>query len=201
MGRIRCFIIEAAENYTPLIGVYEDGDCPLDKSTGKKSHSVRLHLDARLVVGNRPECPDLDDPSLPWPTHCACGYEFTDAAHHYSGADRKYRRADGEGGEFDLRNTPPGALWRTPIYEDSQAWRGLDGQSWWCMTPGGVWHIDGRASNCTMKDDNVHKCWVRHGVAPDFHVDKNGNTCAAGAGSILAGSYHGFLRHGYLESC
>lgn len=29
-------------------------------------------------------------------------------------------------------------------------------------------------------------------------VDKNGTTCAAGAGSISAGPYHGFLRNGQL---
>jgi hypothetical protein len=41
-----------------------------------------------------------------------------------------------------------------------------------------------------------HKCWVRHGEPPNHTVDKRGNTCGAGAGSILSGSYHGFLRDG-----
>lgn len=63
------------------------------------------------------------------------------------------------------------------------------------------WEVDGRASNCTKKDDNVHKCWCRHGDAPNVTVDKNGNTCAAGAGSILVDGWHGFLRNGYLEEC
>jgi len=59
--------------------------------------------------------------------------------------------------------------------------------------------IDSRASNCTLPDDNVHKCWVRHGEAPNFTVDKNGATCAAGAGSIQTSNWHGFLRNGVFE--
>lgn len=52
------------------------------------------------------------------------------------------------------------------------------------------WYIDNRASNCTKKDDDVHRCWVRHGRPEDgtLHVDKSGNTCAAGAGSIDTGT-------------
>lgn len=59
------------------------------------------------------------------------------------------------------------------------------------------------ASNCTMPDDKNHKCWVRHGRPEDgtLHVDKNGHTCAAGAGSIVAGNYHGFLHNGHLTPC
>lgn len=58
------------------------------------------------------------------------------------------------------------------------------------------WDIDGRAGNCTMKDDKVHRCWVRHGDPPKITVDKNGNTCKAGAGSIKVEGWHGFLRNG-----
>jgi hypothetical protein len=66
------------------------------------------------------------------------------------------------------------------------------------VTPGGEWNIDDRASNCTLKTDRLHRCWVRHGLPPNVHVDKMGLTCGAGAGSIICGSYHGFLRHGGL---
>jgi hypothetical protein len=61
--------------------------------------------------------------------------------------------------------------------------------------------IDSRASNCTLPNDREHKCWIRHGTPPDLTVDKNGKTCAAGAGSIQLGNYHGFLRNGHLEEC
>jgi hypothetical protein len=65
------------------------------------------------------------------------------------------------------------------------------------------WMIDARASNCTMKDDNLHHCWVRHGRPEDgnLHVDKNGLTCAAGGGSIDTGKWHGHLHNGELNPC
>jgi len=79
---------------------------------------------------------------------------------------------------------------------------GPDGKSYVCVCPGNNWwHIDSQASNCTKPDDKEHRCWCRHGEAPDFTVDKVGNTCSAGAGSIAIGSYHGFLRNGYLTDC
>lgn len=73
-----------------------------------------------------------------------------------------------------------------------------DGPALWVQTPGGAWCIDSRASNCTMPYDYNHRCWVRHGEPPLVTVDKNGPTCAAGAGSIAVGSYHGFLQNGCL---
>jgi hypothetical protein len=66
---------------------------------------------------------------------------------------------------------------------------------------GHIWDVDGRASNCDMKEDRTHRCWVRHGDPPNVHVDKNGHTCHAGAGSILSGNYHGFLHNGELTNC
>ncbi|RWQ56578.1 MAG: hypothetical protein EOS82_03545 [Mesorhizobium sp.] len=64
------------------------------------------------------------------------------------------------------------------------------------------WHIDSRCSNCTKPDDKEHRCWVRHGtVGQTIHVDKNGNTCSAGAGSIAVPGFHGFLHHGVLRDC
>jgi hypothetical protein len=64
----------------------------------------------------------------------------------------------------------------------------------------GSWYVDSRASNCTKPEDKVHHCWVRHGCPKDckITVDKNGNTCGAGAGSIIIGGWHGFLRNGLL---
>lgn len=42
------------------------------------------------------------------------------------------------------------------------------------------------------------RCWVRHGEPPIVTVNKDGLTCAAGAGSIGIGGgeryYHGFLQ-------
>jgi hypothetical protein len=105
--------------------------------------------------------------------------------------------------EMIWSNAPIGAIQRAEYLEDYKEYCGLDGKSYIVKTPGGDWMIDGRASNCTMKEDNIHKCWCRHGEAPNFTVDKVGNTCAAGAGSIMMGEgkYHGFLRNGELTDC
>ena len=100
-----------------------------------------------------------------------------------------------------VHHAPVGAMWRATWLEDMPQFCGPDGKSYVVMTPGGEWMIDGRASNCKMPDDNVHKCWVRHGEAPNLTVDKNGHTCKVGAGSIQAGNYHGYLRNGKLTDC
>ena len=60
------------------------------------------------------------------------------------------------------------------------------------------WDLDCRASNCTLPNDHVHRCWIRTGNAPDITVAKNGLTCSAGAGSIALPNWHGFLERGYL---
>jgi hypothetical protein len=100
----------------------------------------------------------------------------------------------------------PGCLfWRTAYRynEDENAPRecyyhdNCDGTHLTVVLPNGeYWDIDSRANNCTMKEDRIHRCWIRHGEPPNVTVDKNGPTCQAGAGSIMAGSYHGFLRNG-----
>lgn len=85
-----------------------------------------------------------------------------------------------------------------------------DGLAICCVTAGNTdatrrhWYIENRASNCTLPQDNDHRCWVRHGtVGQKIHVDKNGKTCGAGAGSIFMGpdnSWHGFLQNGKLTT-
>lgn len=96
------------------------------------------------------------------------------------------------------QSLPVGAVYHDPAWAASRP--GPDGRHLVCVTPAGHWRIDSRASNCTMIDDDEHRCWIRHGSpeAGDLHVDKNGKTCAAGAGSIQMGSWHGFLHNGVL---
>lgn len=113
-----------------------------------------------------------------------------------------YKLPDGKlvrGGDL-----PPGAIY----LNDGEHWRkGPDGLSITVVCPDGWhWSPDSRASNCTRKDDEIHRCWVRHGDPKlgNLHVDKVGNTCAAGAGSILTGRtpcWHGFLHNGHLVTC
>lgn len=85
-------------------------------------------------------------------------------------------------------------------------WTNCDGRHLIVQLPGDAhhwWDVDGRASNCTLPNDTLHRCWVRHGdpAAERVHVDKKGRTCAAGAGSIASGNYHGFLHNGELTGC
>jgi hypothetical protein len=141
----------------------------------------------------------LDDPR--WPTVCGCGYRFLDTDRKQYFPEDVYRRAD-TGEELILRDATPGAMWYNKHYSKYPSMCGPDARALSVKLPNGRdWHIDGQCSNCTMPNDLTHKCWIRHGVPPEVTVDKNGHTCQAGAGSILAGDYHGFLRGGYLESC
>lgn len=78
----------------------------------------------------------------------------------------------------------------------SRGWTNCTGRHLMGVCPNGsMWDIDGRASNCTLPDDTLHRCWVRSGEpeAGLVVVSKDGLTCSAGAGSIAAGDYHGFL--------
>jgi len=134
--------------------------------------------------------PAHDDPR--WPVACECGYRFAADDPWQEWSERLYRRAD-NGGMVRLRDAPPGAMW-------DAGWsprKGPDGRSLVVKCPNGdQWDIDSRASNCTLPDDDEHRCWVRHGEPPLITVDKNGKTCQAGGGSIRAGDYHGFLHSG-----
>jgi hypothetical protein len=131
-----------------------------------------------------------------WPTHCVCGYEFQENDEWQLFGTHIYRRATGE--ETTLRDAPEGAMWDATWFHDHPGWCGPDGRSILCKVPTNHdWHIDGPCSNCTRPNE-PHKCWVRHGEPPNLTVDKNGDTCAAGAGSILTRTWHGFLRNGEL---
>jgi len=142
--------------------------------------------------------PGHDDPR--WPKACECGaHTFTDEDEWQEWSEACYQR--GDTGDFvGLLRAPPGAMWDAWWLKDFGA-PTSDGRHIEVVCPNGrTWSIDSRASNCTMKDDRVHHCWIRHGEPPNLTVDKNGLTCQAGAGSIQAGDYHGFLRDGVLTA-
>lgn len=120
--------------------------------------------------------------------------------------DRIFRRADTGEEITGLNNAPVGAMWFADWLDDHYAVPQLE-HVLVVKTPGGDWVVDGQSSNCTLSDDvrqERHHCWIIEGKLPDvksISVTKNGNTCQAGAGSILIGNYHGFLRNGWLEAC
>jgi hypothetical protein len=138
-----------------------------------------------------------------WPTKCdKCDYVFREHDQWQIFYDRIYVRKD-TGEKMTLREAPPGAMWDATWMSsrDSARWHGPDGKFLIAVCPGGHhWHIDGKASNCTKPSDEVHKCWIRHGEPPNLTVDKNGDTCAAGAGSIQTPNWHGFLRNGVFTT-
>lgn len=157
-----------------------------------------------------------DDPR--WPTKCSqCPYLFTPDNPWQYFTDSVY--VDEAGNEYSLRYPTPGMMWDAWWMGNRQ--KGPDGIHLMVACPNGhPWCVDGRASNCTSPckncgkpyymhntkdfpckeyiDAKPHKCWVRHGTPPKVTVDKSGNTCSAGARSILTPGYHGFLQDGML---
>lgn len=147
-----------------------------------------------------------------WPKTCKhCSRAFDDKDEWQVHSKQLYVRPD-TGERYTLRDAPVGACWDAWWVhhgEDHEAKQGCgwsigpDGRCLVVKCPDGYdWHVDSRCSNCTLPDDNVHHCWVRTGRPEDgtLHVDKNGNTCAAGAGSIVTPNWHGFLHHGVLHT-
>jgi hypothetical protein len=130
-----------------------------------------------------------------WPTHCACGFAFREGDEWQEYKDRLY--TDGSK-DYPHRDLPVGAMYYADWLPKNMFWDNKTDDHLHVVTPGGTWDIDGRASNCTLPNDRLHRCWVRHGEPPNIHVDKAGLTCSAGAGSIQSGSYHGFLHDGSL---
>ena len=159
--------------------------------------------DAQLPAPDGPLHENISAYNTPikhFPTHCTCGYEFQDGDEKQIFSLGQYVCDEKPGELYNIREAPPGAIWRATWYEDIKSLCGVDGRAYIIQTPGGSWHIDGTASNCNLPGVE-HKCWCRHGEAPNFTVDKTGVTCSAGAGSILFPNYHGFLRDGYLVDC
>lgn len=181
---------------------FGEGTCPAMSG----SHSYH---NAKVLIGESAKesvCKDHHDPSDPrWPTQCACGYDFKDDDSWQLFTRRIYRRHD-TNEEMILDDAPIGACWNNPWMTTRKTHPafgiGEDGRCLSVRTPGGDWTIDVRANNCTLPHDQTHKCWVRHGRPEDgtLHVDKNGHSCSAGAGSIAMGSYHGFLHNGILSA-
>lgn len=207
----KVFFCEPTDQVFTKLRVYESGEgvppCPLNP--GQYSyHNAETPVLAMQTVPLDQDLPSSGmtgeyEGDARWPTACDCGRVFTAQAHRMVRHNRLIRRID-TGETFEGYGAlPVGAVWNA-YWMEGRSWRGPDGRSLVVKLPDGTdWIIDSRANNCTMPDDKVHKCWVRHGRPEDgtLHVDKNGHTCAAGAGSIATSGYHGFLHHGELRAC
>lgn len=213
---IRCFLLEPTDRAELGLRRYGGKACPA--MPGDHSYHEALNLIGEITEpipdwstpdwhqGFPPPPPLAECEGHPaWPPACRCGYVFDatfpdpeaeaveDGDRWQVWTNRLWRRVD-TGEITTLRNAPVGGVWNA-------AWlhrTGPDGLAIVVKTPGGDWHVDSRATNCGRPDDDVHRCWVRHGTPPDLTVDKNGDTCTAGAGSIAMGDYHGFLQNGHL---
>lgn len=205
MARIRCFLLEPTGRVLVKLRRYsqEQGACPLygyhDASAPLEEEPARPDpAQPGYILNTSGDLHDHADAR--WPTACACGYVFRESDEWQRFVERIYKRAD-TGEEMTLRDAPAGAMWEAWWFDDSFVPQGAHNLA--VKTPGGDWLIDSQASNCSMPEDRQqkqHHCWIRHGTPPDVTVNKEGGqTCAAGAGSIQCGPYHGFLRQGYLE--
>lgn len=184
----------------PEAGIMWDGECTTQRGNPSPLHSAR-----------RPYAEDHVGDDIPegWQE-----YDFTDATCDRCGApfdpDADPRRHGSMKWEWDTPSgqLEPGCVYTTVCPHPKGApvcpsgWSNCTGTHVHVMLPNGIsWDVMGRASNCGSPDDTTHRCWVLvgHPEHPEtLHVSKDGETCAAGAGSIAAGDYHGFLQHGKL---
>lgn len=118
-----------------------------------------------------------------WPTHCVCGYEFTEDDHWQVHQEPIYAAADGRRAwtsPAHERRPTPGAMfdtfWRPELRKE-------DGLAISVVCPNGeVWCIDEQARSGGF--------WTRQGTPPNLSVTP----------SIVAGDYHGFLTNGVLSA-
>ncbi len=209
--KIKCFFLEETGKTRLTLRRYSSGNCP---ATGGSYHNAeaplfdaneRFEFDDRLnwSVYHHDGPQSREEVSEQyadrWPAQCACGYAFTDSDPFQIFSRHLYRRTD-TGEILTAKEAPAGAMCWAP-WADAY-FRPQLSHALVVILPGGrEWMPDSRASNCTRRDDDRHHCWVMRGLVPDVTVDKNGDTCSAGAGSISVPGWHGFLRNGYLEEC
>jgi hypothetical protein len=207
MSRVRCFFLEqvAGKNRYSLRRWASGGDRSLCTGSKLSYHNAEIDIGEGPPVVSTCSRSGAESPvpisDARWPKKCAsCDYVFTDGDFYQYNSERVFRRTD-TGAELTLSDAPEGAMWFADWY---QHFKGPDGHTLVVRLRGNHdWIVDSRASNCTMKDDNEHRCWTRKSSPPDVDVGKAqyGKTCAAGAGSIAIPGYHGFLRNGWLEEC
>lgn len=142
-----------------------------------------------------------DYPAERWPVKCDhCLATPPPEAKHQVFTAKLYDTASG--------HPEPGDLFERECYAQTRwgrcawGWTNCTGRHLIGILPNGhEWDICSRCSNCTMRDDNTHRCWIVSGEPPAVDVGKGGHTCAAGAGSIGVPGWHGFLRSGVWVEC
>lgn len=206
--RIPCRLIEEIGTRV-VIGMHWGHDCPNSYGAAKRGpHFAEAVAEEMLHQDDPNPKRNLSDYlENKWPTQCIhCGTAVPglsyDDLHPFMAQRRLYNTDSGKPEPGDMYY----ASWHHhPDYKKAMCqWDNCNdprGHLIVVLPNGSTWDLDSRASNCTMKSDRLHRCWVRAGEPPNLHVDKNGHTCAAGAGSIAVDKYHGFLHHGHLVKC
>ena len=118
-----------------------------------------------------------------WPTHCACGYEFTLDDHWQCNQEPIFVAEDGRRAwtsQAYMRKPTPGAMfdtyWRPELRKE-------DGLAISVICPdGSVWCIDDEATSGGF--------WTREGTPPNLTVSP----------SIQTPGYHGHLQNGVLTA-
>jgi len=214
---VQTFWLEPTDQVAVGLRRYRSGEGGFDCPHGYHSALVYTGVEPavfrdddypRRVLELRSKAP-YDDPR--WPTKCEhCNYAFDGDDAWQDWQELLWRRTDtGElrvlhkgapAPELGAPAAEPGACW--DAYWIPENWRKVDDGIYLMvrLPDGHDWAVDSRASNCGSPDDHAHQCWVRHGDPKECQVtvDKNGNTCTAGAGSIASPNWHGFLRGGQL---
>lgn len=185
--RIRCFLIEPSDQADTWLRRYTDRPKACPKRSYGHDASLRIErIDYPLSLkqngeGRSPTDEERRHPA--WPTRCsACdAYAFEDSDTWQVHIERLYRRTD-TGELVRLNDAPPGSMYYADWYPASFRPHSPDGRSLVVVTPAGPWVIDGRSSNGSFP-------WRRTGTPPEVTVTP----------SIDQGSYHGWLRNGWLE--
>ncbi len=201
---LQCTMIEPVGKYKEYVVLWDGDGCP------GRLHSARLNV-GPCAIDDREPPPLADMPewegacercgeAIPWRTAVKTPHGCGDPTCMTSSLKRS-------AGTRVTWSTPsgkpePGSMfwqyWNVgENHHCSGNWDGCQGPHLIAVCPNGSeWDIDSRAANCTMKDERTHRCWIRSGEPPMVTAGKAGHTCTAGAGSIQAGDYHGFLQNG-----
>lgn len=186
---IKCFLLDPVSKIRVWARRYSKGTpncCP--KNPGEYSYHDAMNLigDFEFALpANDSQCeewtdfvetlrPAIGDPI--WPAKCDCGASFENSDTIERGGQmfvhRLHKRSD-NGELTTLRDAPAGAMWRG-------WWMKHEGRYWdWdnqteapliCKTPSArEWNIDGRASNCTLPNEMLHRCWIPSRNSADDH--------------------------------
>lgn len=214
MEPIQCFVIEPTNVNRISLRRYVGSDnkekvCPLPHGYHDAQVFFKDIPDGVEMSNIVPTEERIDSTDRVWPKSCECGYEFQEEDHWQYFNESLYVRKD-TNEIVTLRSVPVGAMWFAP-WLDQMYVPQLEHVLVVKLPNNHDWVVDSEASNCTMPKKALeggafqlpyqqdHHCWVLHGVPPMVTVDKNGNTCQAGGGSIAIPGWHGYLQNGVLH--